>query len=81
MFLKYPIICSHVYCYSNKSLTHQISKILVGDSKSELKCRTIVKIGFKSLSACVITILISMTMLCETDNIPQSIPKYFPNSV
>ena len=20
MFLKYPIICSHVYCYSNKSL-------------------------------------------------------------
>jgi hypothetical protein len=21
MFLKYPIICSHVYCYSNKALT------------------------------------------------------------
>jgi hypothetical protein len=20
MFLKYPIICSHVYCYSNKAL-------------------------------------------------------------
>ena len=29
MFLKYPIICSHVYCYSNISLTPMRSQLLV----------------------------------------------------
>jgi hypothetical protein len=39
MFLKYPIICLHIYCYSNKILTPPSKMLeLMNSMNQELKC-------------------------------------------
>jgi hypothetical protein len=54
MFLKYPIICSHVYCYSNKALTPRGKVALYSNPNISLNnsCLYFVK-AFDKISATI----------------------------